>query len=214
MDLSSPELDDENTDNPQPSHGAFSSRNSVTREHPPTTANLAHNRRAASPQLEFEERDFKQTANLLHEQARLRRASEEDVKMADTTAGAEDQSGSVAQSVEDGSNEEEQDTEAAAELFQQAEHLRPYARANMEFSSPVLQPRRLDGAAETSTNGSPLKHQNRNDLTGDLMTLDLDHSGDYPMPSFEQPDAFAWESLQSPENIELSELDDMFDAFP
>ena len=214
VDLSSPELDDENTDNPQPSHGAFSSRNSVTREHPPTTANLAHNRRAASPQLEFEERDFKQTANLLHEQARLRRASEEDVKMADTTAGAEDQSGSVAQSVEDGSNEEEQDTEAAAELFQQAEHLRPYARANMEFSSPVLQPRRLDGATETSTNGSPLKHQNRNDLTGDLMTLDLDHSSDYPMPSFEQPDAFAWESLQSPENIELSELDDMFDAFP
>jgi hypothetical protein len=215
VDLSSPELDDENTDNPQPSHNTFSNRNSVTREHPPTTANLAHNRRAASPQLEFEERDFKQTANLLHEQARLRRASEEDVKMADTTAGVEDESGSVAQSVEGGSNEEEQDTEAAAELFQQAEHLRPYARANMEFSSPVLQPRRLDGAAETSINGSPLKHQHREDLTGDLMTLDLDQtSNDYSMPSFEQPDAFAWESLQSPENIELSELDDMFDAFP
>jgi hypothetical protein len=29
-----------------------------------------------------------------------------------------------------------------------------------------------------------------------------------------QPDTFTWDSLQSPENIELSELDDMFDAFP
>jgi hypothetical protein len=49
----------------------------------------------------------------------------------------------------------------------------------------------------------------------DPMALDLnDMSNDQPIPSLEQPDAFAWDSLQSPENIELSELDDMFDAFP
>lgn len=214
VDLSSPELDDDNTDNPQPSNGSFSSRNSLSREHPPTTANLAHNRRAASPQLEMEERDFKQTANLLHEQARLRRASEEDVKMSDTAAGAELESGSVAQSVENSSNEEEQDTEAAAELFQHAEHLKPYSRANLEFSSPVLQPHRPNDVMQASISGSPLKHQRTDECMEDSMTLDFnDMSHDQPITTFEQPDAFAWDSLQSPENIELSELDDMFDAF-
>lgn len=211
VDLSSPELDDENTDNPQPSNGSFTSRNSLSREHPPTSANLAHNRRAASPQLELEERDFKQTANLLHEQARLRRASEEDVKMSDTVAGAELESGSVAQSVEGSVNEEEQDTEAAAELFQQAEHLKSYSRANLEFSSPVLQPRQLSDMMEASISGSPLKYQRTDECMEDEMTLDLNN---HPAETFEQPDAFAWDSLQSPENIELSELDDMFDAFP
>lgn len=188
----------------------------MSREHPPTTTNLAHNRRAASPQLEREERDFKQTANLLHEQARLRRASEEDVKMADTAAGAELDSGSVAQSVENDSNEEEEDTEAAAELFQHAEHLRPYVRVAMEFSSPVLQARSLDdnttgGANEAEIGGSPLKHERKDECMEGLMTLDLD---DVSNERAAAVDTFAWESLQSPENIELSELDDMFDAFP
>ena len=215
VDLSSPELDDENSDNPQPSHGSFSGRNSSSREHPPTSANLAHNRRAASPQLEMEERDFKHTANLLHEQARLRRASEEDVKMDDTAAGAELESAGIALSVENSVNEEERDTEAVAELFQHSEHLRPYARANLDFSSPVLQPTRTLDVMDASIGGSPLKHQRRDERMEDPMALDLnDTSNDQPIPSLEQPDAFAWDSLQSPENIELSELDDMFDAFP
>ena len=215
VDLSSPELDDENGDNPQPSHGSFSGRNSSSREHPPTSANLAHNRRAASPQLEMEERDFKHTANLLHEQARLRRASEEDVKMDDTAAGAELESAGIALSVENSVNEEERDTEAVAELFQHSEHLRPYARANLDFSSPVLQPTRTLDVMDASIGGSPLKHQRRDERMEDPMALDLnDTSNDQPIPSLEQPDAFAWDSLQSPENIELSELDDMFDAFP
>jgi hypothetical protein len=68
---------------------------------------------------------------------------------------------------------------------------------------------------EASTSGSPLKHQRREESMEDPMALDLnDMSNDQPILSLEQPDAFAWDSLQSPENIELSELDDMFDAFP
>lgn len=216
VDLSSPELDEDDSDNPRPSHQSFSNRGSLSRDHPPTNVNLDHNRRAASPQLELEERDFKHTANLLHEQARLRRSSEEDVNMADTAAGAELESGSVAQSVESSSNEEDQDTEAAAELFEHAEHLRPYARVNMDFSSPILQPRKLDGAhLEAPIDGSPLKTQPQVDYTEGMMTLDLDSvTNDQSETTFEQPDSFAWDSLQSPENIELSELDDMFDAFP
>jgi hypothetical protein len=208
VDLSSPELDDENADNPQPSGASFSGRNSLSREHPPTTANLAHNRRAASPQLELEERDFKQTANLLHEQARLRRASDEDVNMGGAGGGI------VARSVENGTNEEEQDTEAAAELFQHYEQLKPYICANLEFSSPVLGASGPSDFMDASTGGSPSKRSRWDECMEDPMTLDLnDMSNDRPIET-EQPDAFAWDSLQSPENIELSELDDMFDAFP
>lgn len=218
VDLSSPELDEDNGEDLHHSHGSFSSRTSMSRDHPPTTANLAHNRRAASPQLEREERDFKQTANLLHEQARLRRASKEDVRLADTAAGAELESGSVAQSVENSSNEEEEDTEAAAELFQGSDRLKPYVHAAMDFSSPVIQPRTLEDDSDSSgagQSGSPLKNERRDECMEGLMTLDLDGvNQNIGESATEQHDAFAWDSLLSPENIELSELDDMFDAFP
>jgi hypothetical protein len=135
--------------------------------------------------------------------------------MDDTAAGAELESAGIALSVENSVNEEDQDTEAVAELFQHSERLRPYARANLDFSSPVLQPTRTLDAMDGSIGGSPLKHQRRDERMEDPMALDLnDTSNDQPIPSLEQPDAFAWDSLQSPENIELSELDDMFDAFP
>ena len=204
VDLSSPELDEDDGTAPSP-RGSFSGRSSMTREHPPTSTNLAHNRRAVSPQLEREERDFKHTANLLHEQARAlrRKSAEEDVKMEnqDTVAGAEQDAGSIAMSVELEESEESA-AEAAAELFQQAEHLKPILQA-MEFSSPVLHG--LDGlSGAVNGHGSPGKHAQM-DQRSDAMSLDLSNQ------SFELPDAFAWDSLQSPENIQLSELDDMFD---
>jgi hypothetical protein len=67
---------------------------------------------------------------------------------------------------------------------------------------------------EASLGGSPLKQQRTDEFIEDSMTLDLHStSDDQVIVTFEQPDAFAWDSLQSPENIDLSELDDMFDAF-
>lgn len=204
VDLSSPELDEDDGTAHSP-RGSFSARSSMTREHPPTSTNLAHNRRAVSPQLEREERDFKQTANLLHEQARAlrRKSAEEDVKMEnnDTVAGAEQDNGGIAMSVEVEESEESA-AEAAAELFQQAEHLKPILQA-MEFSSPLIHGQDgLLGAMHGQ--GSPAK-QGHADQRSDAMALDLSNT------AFELPDAFAWDSLQSPENIQLSELDDMFD---
>lgn len=75
VDLSSPELEDEDTQSPPTPGAPFSGRNSVSRDRSASVSNLAHNRRAASPQLEHEERDFKQTASALHEQAQHRRNS-------------------------------------------------------------------------------------------------------------------------------------------
>lgn len=206
VDLSSPELEEETGADPPTPGGSFSARGSIPREHPPTTTNLAHNRRAVSPQLEHEERDFKQTANLLHEQARLRRKSEEDVNMEnpDAVAGAEQNDNSIAVSVE--MEETEQSAAAAAlELFAHADYLKP-SNANMEFSSPVIE---AQSGSHFAMQRSPVKAERDEDRT-DAMSVDLD---DAAMTTLELPETFAWESLQSPENIDVAELEDMFDAY-
>lgn len=84
VDLSSPDLDEDAHDQllSETPGGRFSGRNSVARGAGDSRASSLslnpHPRRAASPQLEREERDFKLTASLLHEQALLlrRRTSE------------------------------------------------------------------------------------------------------------------------------------------
>ncbi|OQO10490.1 hypothetical protein B0A48_03787 [Cryoendolithus antarcticus] len=209
VDLSSPELD---TDGPPTHTRSFSASGSVPREHPPTTTNLSHNRRAVSPQLEHEERDFKQTANLLHEAARLRRKSEEDVKMeieADAVAGAErEEESAVVFSVEmDGEEAEQSAAEAALELFEHAECLKVEA-VGMEFSSPVI--RAQEESVEVSKSMSPVKKESE-DVQMDEAKLSIDTMGE---TTFDLGDAaLEWESLQSPENIGVAELEGMFDDY-
>ncbi|KAK4570217.1 hypothetical protein LTR86_002297 [Recurvomyces mirabilis] len=206
VDLSSPELDEENVEHPPTPGGPFSNRSSVTRDS--RSSSSSQNKRAASPQLEREERDFKQTASHLYEQAQLRRNSQgEDVKMeqADATAGAERDTDSVTMSIE-----ESEETAAlkhcndAAALFGHAEHLR-LPSAIMEFSSPIIQPH-VELHIDTMT--SPLKAESEIP-TMEAMILDVESKADFALPD----SAFAWENLQSPENIGVAELDDMFDDY-
>ncbi|KAK4542191.1 hypothetical protein LTR36_007038 [Oleoguttula mirabilis] len=208
VDLSSPELDETNAEHPPTPGGPFSSRNSIARDS--RSSSLSHHRRAASPQLEHEERDFKQTASQLYEQAQLRRNSQQqDVNMdqEDAKAGADQDAMSVSMSIED--------TEAsvalkasddAAALFGDAEHLSmPSAQHMMEFSSPVFLPQ---DSLRIDTGLSPHKVE-RCDEPMEHLSLDLSHTKEMVLPDA----AFAWDALQSPENIELAELDDMFDAY-
>lgn len=209
VDLSSPELEDQNNkQNPPTPGGSFSARNSLPREHPPTATNLAHNRRAASPPLEREERDFKQTANALQIQLQQRRNSQ-DVPMStdDAPAGVDADAMSVAMSVEAEESEESaalKNMEAAKSLFEgHAEHLGLPAQS-FEFSSPMLKP---EAGLHIDTSMSKLS---RVDEAMDSMMLDLGSAKQDPM----LPDAFAgWDGLQSPENVELDELEDLFDAY-
>lgn len=206
VDLSSPELDEDHGDAPPTPGGSYSGRNSMSRE--PTT--YSHPRRAASPPLENEERDFKQTASALYEEAQKRRNSQhsqQDVVMdRDASAGAEVDSQSVTMSIEGTETEESaalKNSEAAVALFA-AEHLKMPTSHNMDFSSPLLQPQ--NGLRiETISQGKDGEHgvvEQREILLGDE-----EHHIDLPEA------AFAWESLQSPENIEMDELEDMFDAY-
>ena len=205
VDLSSPELDEESAQEPPTPGAPFSKRNSIARERSESASNLSHHRRGASPQLENEERDFKQTASALFEQAQQRRnsqQSQEDVKMehADTTAGAQQEMEIVSMSIEE--SEESvalKNSEAAADLFGHAHHLKPLEHHIEMFSSPIIQPQ---NALHTDIATSKVE---KRDEPMKAMVLDV-HSKDIATMA-------DWDTLQSPENVELAELEDMFDAY-
>ena len=207
VDLSSPELEDDAVQAPPTPGAPFSGRSSVARERSASASNLAHNRRAASPQLEHEERDFKQTASALHEQAQQRRNSElsqQDVNMEeeDATVGAEQDAADASVSVEESEESAAlKNSEAAAALFGHLDHLKPMEQPTGLFSSPVIEPQ--NGLQEDTTASKLVSH----DEPMEAMTLDLSH---------QQKDLATladWDILQSPENVDVAELDDMFDAY-
>ncbi|KAI7593341.1 hypothetical protein D0869_02649 [Hortaea werneckii] len=238
VDLSSPELEDETQEHPEAPGGRFSGRNSIARES--RASSMSHPRRAASPQLEREERDFKQTASQLYEQAQLRRnSSSKDVNMdqADTKPGADAETASIAMSIEDTEDSVAlNDSNDAAALFGSVEHLQlasSSAMHLMDFSSPVIEPQQQSKHGlklETFSLSSPIKQEegttrDSGDEAGNDSVMAASHShptsdlnSNKTVPAtddFVLPDAaFGWDdTLQSPENIDVTELDDMFDAY-
>ena len=198
VDLSSPDLDEESAHAPPTPGAPFSGRNSVTRERS-ASATMPQNRRGGSPQLEREEHDFKATANALFEQAQQQRRNSQDVNMelADAVAGAE-QEITVTMSIEESEESAAlKNSEVAAALFGQADHLKPLQQ-HIEFSSPVIEPQ---NALRIDTGVS---HRIKEEAV-DHMTLEPgdDTSKDVGMLS-------DWDPLQSPENIELGDLDEWF----
>ena len=203
VDLFSPELD-ENSDQTPPTPGSrFHARNSAPRERP----EYSHPRRAASPPLEHEERDFKQTASQLHEQAQARRNSQNDIKMEmDTDSNVPNpQPDVVSTSIEVTESDENavrHNSEAAMALFGSSDHLTMPQSSHMDFSSPLLPPR--DGV---QVHSHPVDH------TSHTSRLHHEESAMDPM-SLDVPDvSFSWDNLQSPETVELDELEHMFDAY-
>jgi hypothetical protein len=152
--------------------------------HPPTTANIAHNRRAQSPPLEKDEREFTQTASFLQQ----RRRSQEAERERSASAAVEPKQSvdvvmhEVAQSVEE--TEESaarKNSEAAAALFGHMEHLSRF-QASLSPSSPAVKSSlHLD---------MPPPSLKRKEVTPDLDDDD-------------------W-TMRSPENIDMDELDDLF----
>ncbi|WPH02100.1 Hypothetical protein R9X50_00495500 [Acrodontium crateriforme] len=228
VDLSSPELDE---------HADQSSRNNSS------ASSYAHNRRAASPQLEHEERDFKQTANALYEQAQQRRNSqsqqtEKEVadnrqppslsrSSSDPTDGFNDND-SIAMSIEGNQDSEEsvaaQTSSDVAALFGQSSS---NSIIQMEFSSPVIQPISDQNipvhGMQLSPKQQPIGIMDGIEQRVEALKMRHDHLNpkhsdlqelDLHDTKMELDLGFdAWDALQSPENIEPDELDGMFDAF-
>ncbi|KAK0258292.1 hypothetical protein LTR91_009134 [Friedmanniomyces endolithicus] len=212
VDLSSPELEHDSTAQPPTPGAPFSGRNSLARDS--RSSSLSHPKRAASPQLEREERDFRQTANQLYEQAQLRRnSSQQDSKpeQADTTAGADrDEESSVSMSIEE--TEEHaalrHHDDAAALFGQHAELLKVPSSAVpllMDFSSPMMQPL-SEVHLDAVPSSSPMKADMVVVERTERMSLDSGAS----LPVLDTTGFAAWEGLRSPEMVGVAELEDLF----
>ncbi|KAI4959113.1 hypothetical protein J4E86_002834 [Alternaria arbusti] len=154
--------------------------------HLPTTANISHNRRAQSPPLEKDEREFTQTASFLQQRRMSQEAERErsasasaeptqqsDVKMEEVAVSVEETVESAAQ----------KDSEAAAALFGQMDQLMTFQSA-LSPSSPALKPVLHIDMPPPSLKRKSIK-------------LELDDD---------------W-IMKSPELIDLDELDDLFGGY-
>jgi len=176
----SPELDlsdyDENSADPF-----------TTQSHPPTTANIANNRRAQSPPLEKDEREFTQTASFLQQRRRSMEAERQrsasasleptqkpDIIMEEVHISVEETEESAAR----------KNSEVASALFGQLEAAATFATA-FAPSSPAIRP-----ILHIEMPPPALKPH-----TVQLDLEDLD-----------------W-AMKSPETIAIDELDDLFGEY-
>ncbi|KAF2487617.1 hypothetical protein BDY17DRAFT_320145 [Neohortaea acidophila] len=220
VDLSTPELDNEDTEHPPTPGAPFSARNSVSRSRAASNSDLTRHRRAGSPPLEREERDFKQTANALHEQALQRRNSQQSHSTNPTSphassSGADgEEEPTVSMSIEEDSEESRarKTSEDAAALFGQADHLKPLGPHSVLFSSPLLGPQ---NALRIDT-GSLHSKSEKADEPMENLNLDQHRATTTAVVSSKDDVVevmLDWDDLQSPENVEMAELEDMFDSY-
>jgi hypothetical protein len=178
----SPELDlsdyDENSVDPFSSH-----------THPPTTANIANNRRAQSPPLEKDEREFTQTASSLQQRRRSQEAERERSASASASIEPSQRSDVIMEEVHLTIEETEEsaarkNSEIAVALFGNMDAASTFP-STFAPSSPALKP---------------------------VLHIEM------PPPSYKPQDVrldvddLDW-TMKSPETIELDELDVLFGEY-
>ncbi len=203
IDLSSPDLLDDAA--PLRPGVSFSGHGTLGRDgtHPPTNVNIAHNRRAASPPLERDEREFTLTASSLQQRSRSK-----DLDMPPPTATPDvhmtNEPAVDAVLFHPGPEDTEERTalrsrDDAAKLFGQSSHDARIARGlHLDLSSPVLRPHAAP-VAVTLKRGVD----------------DEDEMEDVRAEGAEKALGanWQWTELKSPENIELDELEAMFGEY-
>ena len=124
----------------------------------------------------------------------------------DVSAGAEQHESEVTMSIEEPESDEaaaRKNSEVAAALFGQADHLKPMEGGGMEYlSSPLIQPRKevtLDSVPQAAKRNEAL----------DAMVLDV-HPPESKIDVVTMAD---WDALLSPEKVDMEELEDLFDAY-
>lgn len=193
VDLSTPELEDDD-DPMSPAGSFFSGRNSISRETAPS--NMSHSRRAQSPPLERDEREFTQTASSLQQQRRTQSKSPEVPPPA-----IEEPMADLPQQQPEEETEESaalRNSEAAAALFghdPNSAKLLTVGSTPAIGSSPMIKPQQLDLHINTASKRGvdEMMEDVRIDSSIDGLTAD-----------------WMWSELQSPENVDLEELDDLF----
>ena len=201
VDLSAPELDaippgaDDDLIPLTPAGSSFSGRSSLARDGSNGSSsepiNLAHNHRGASPPLEGDEREFTQTASSM----RMRGMSMEDtsVRQSKEIENSFVQGSDMMQVEETEEEKAKKNSEAAATLFG-GDHQHAQEGAFTLPSSPLVRPASGHMTLEMGKGGEDVEMGEPVSILGD--------------GSF----GSVWD-IQKPENVDLDELDDLFDEF-
>ncbi|KAI9792831.1 MAG: hypothetical protein M1816_001563 [Peltula sp. TS41687] len=221
VDLSIPELEELDLYEPPTPAGSFSGRSSLSRDgsHPDSEV---MSRRAMSPPLEGDEREFTQTASAMQS----KRSFSSEMMVDDPTEeirnsieGEKNQSPRIAAGGEHVDDQRARHREAAATLFGQSPahgssssgSSTTMGIGSMILSSPIARP---STALQINTNlnfSSPSKR--RTVMTGDGDMMDIDQQLSIPDINWGVAGVGATGELPSPENTELAELDDLLGGF-
>ncbi|KAF2445267.1 hypothetical protein P171DRAFT_292165 [Karstenula rhodostoma CBS 690.94] len=150
--------------------------------HQPTTHNIAHNRRAQSPPLEVDEREFTRTASSLQERRRSAQAERERSNSAvvENTQRPDVAMDDIPELVETEESAARKNSETAAALFGQMQHAA--FDPVLSISSPLLKP---------------------------SLSIETPPPVFKASDAWSEHDDDDW-TMKSPEKIELDELDDLF----
>ncbi|KAF2021548.1 hypothetical protein BU24DRAFT_22462 [Aaosphaeria arxii CBS 175.79] len=179
LEFSSYEEDEESDSNP------FSNQS-----HPPTSVNIAHNRRAQSPPLEKDEREFTQTASFLQQRRKSQEA--ESQRVSSSSAAGTQSTDVIMDDASQAMDETEEsaarkNSETAAALFGSMSHLSNFHASDLSPGSPLIKP---------------------------VQSIETPHTALKRTASrMEYPDLdWNWDP-KGPEHIELDELEDLFDDY-
>ena len=196
IDLSAPDLDvDEDVGSPITPGGSFSvHKGSVLRDSSAATVDVAHNRRAASPPLERDEREFEQTASSLQKRKHL--SQPEGVKQDYGDDDSGDTGSAPAVQPVDDSDESAvmRSSQAAVELFG------PGTSMAFDLTSPLLRP----------------QSQKRYSVGGEEMEgVQLERAAAEAAQGHDHAIEANWQWAESrqPEFIGVEELDEMFGGY-
>lgn len=246
IDLSAPELEADSGPSSLHHHQelTFSHRSSFSHDstqpgsHPPTPANIAHNRRAQSPPLERDEKEFTATASSIQQRSR---GLEFEKKGTMEGTGNVHQDGTEPDpATEDlrevGVDEDHSEGTMAMDLDHHEDanaffghgdglHLAPAPMLN-EFSSPIMRPLHSLHISTPGTSAPSLGATTDTTHLSLRRKYGLDDADSMQGVVIEMTDDTAelagnafggswhtWDDLKSPEMVELSELDDLFDRY-
>ena len=197
IDLSAPDFDgEEDVGSPITPGGSFSARKgSILCDASASTVNIAHNRRAASPPLERDEREFEQTASSLQKRKHLAQLESASPDYEDS----DDSNASRAPAVQPVDDTEEaaamRSSQAAAELFG------PGMNVAFDVSSPIAR------AHGTQKKGS-VSGEDMEGVQLEGVALETAKAHDGALEA-----SWQWAESRRPELIGVEELDEMFGGY-
>ena len=208
IDLSNPELEDdsvEDAESPPTPAGSFSARSSLARDGSTATAGRLRRNRAPSPPLEADEKGFTEMANAVRARA-MSLNNDDTVRPSTETADGQSRTDGPAESTSETAEQtSRRDQELGFELFGQQDNGAITHPTAMIASSPMIAPQKLSTHVEVKKEYH-LSNSSSATLNATSVSVDVDFK------DIEMMNTSTWD-MQSPEDVEIGELDGLFSGF-